>query len=46
MLFDSHAHLNDARFNIDRRYVLNALKKTASVLLSVRVTISKVPSLR
>ena len=27
MLFDSHAHLNDARFNIDRRYVLNALEK-------------------
>ncbi len=27
MLFDSHAHLNDARFDIDRRYVLGALEK-------------------
>lgn len=27
MLFDSHAHLNDARFDPDRRYVAGALKK-------------------
>ena len=27
MLFDSHAHLNDARFDIDRRYVSGSLEK-------------------